>query len=243
LSYFESRLKVDFNIINDIKDKLEICEKIHIRNLILEPIDNLQAITKKIKKIIENYTKIKIYYRCNLTSKNINEFRRDIKKYGNFPGILSLESSNKNVQMHASKDSRIDLISFSKQEIITTITPGIISLVKQNKKFIEFSLSPIFLDNKSVQSKNFRNLYRSLRLIRNYNADYIISGNFIESFQIRHPRALLSICHTLLEIPLIEAKKIFRQNPIKLLNNVQNRLNNKNVEEGVSLLRKRGEKH
>ena len=110
------------------------------------------------------------------------------------------------------------------------------SLAKQNKKFIEFSLCPIIVDNKSIQSKNFRYLYRFVQKARTLKADYIISGDFNELFDIRHPRALMSICNTLLDIPLEELKIIFKQNPLKLLRRIKKRGDNTILENGVKLI-------
>lgn len=240
MSYFESRLRVDFNNIFDIRNKLEICEKLHIKNLILEPIDNLQRITRDIKDRVRNMTNINVYYRYNLTSKSIKEFRNDIKKYRNFSGILSIESSNKDVQIHAVRDSRIDLLSFSHLETIKTLTDGVISLTKQNNSFIEFSLSSIMVKNRSIQSKNFRNLYRFIHKVRNLKANYILSGDPNELFDIRHPRALISICYTLLDIPLAELKSVFKENPVKLLKKIEKRQDSTILENGVKLIRNGG---
>ncbi|KKM07269.1 hypothetical protein LCGC14_1735580, partial [marine sediment metagenome] len=125
---------------------------------------------------------------------------------------------------------------FSDKEIIKTLTPGVISLTKQNKSFIEFSLAPIMETNQVLQSKNFRNLYRFMHLARKLKANYIISGNFVDLFDFRHPRALVSICYTLLGFPLDVAKKIFIKSPGILLERIQKR-KDKNIEPGVRIIK------
>ena len=70
--------------------------------------------------------------------------------------LLSVETFDKDTQIYAAKDSRVDILSFSEQKFLKTLSRGVISLVKQSGSFIEFSLAPIMITNKSIQSKNFR---------------------------------------------------------------------------------------
>ena len=237
MSYFESRLRVNFENPSEIKKKLDFCERLGIKNLILEPKNNIRKISLSLKKEIENLTKINIFYRITLKPSGLNDLKKIIKDYNNFSNILSVETPDKDAQLYAAKDSRVDLISFSAQTILKTLTPGVISLAKQNGSFIEFSLAPIMVSNKSIQSKNFRNLYRFIRLVRNLKANYIINGNFEELFDFRHPRALISICYSLLEIPLIDAKKAFKDNPRILLKKVQERQDSDLLDTGVKLIK------
>jgi len=237
LSYFESRLRVNFDDLNEIKEKLELCEKLGIKNLILEPKDDVQNISLEFKRIIRNITKINIYYRHTLKPDNLQDFKKRIKRFNNYPEILSVETSNKDIQIHAVRDSRVDLISFSHPEMIKTLTNGVISLAKQNNSFIEFSLSSIMVKNRSIQSKNFRFLYRFIHKVRNLKANYILSGDFNELFDIRHPRALISICYTLLDIPLAEIKRAFKENPVRLLKRIEKRQNDAILENGVKLIK------
>ncbi len=236
MSYFESRLRVNFDDLNEIKKKLELCEKLGIKNLILEPKEDIQNISLEIKRIIKDTTKINIYYRHTLNPDNLQDFKKSIKRFNNHPEILSVETSNKDIQIHAARDSRVDLISFSHPEIIKTLSNGVISLAKQNKSFIEFSLSSIMVKNRSIQSKNFRKLYRFIHKVRKLKGSYILSGDFNDLFDIRHPRALISICYTLLDIPLAELKSAFKENPLKLLKRIEKRQDSAILENGVKLI-------
>jgi RNase P/RNase MRP subunit p30 len=237
LSYFESRLRLDFDNIQDIKRYLEICKKLAIPNLILEPTNNITHLSSELKKKIENETSLKIYYRINLRLENMEDYKKNIKKFNNFSDILSIETSNKEIQLQAARDSRVDIVSFSDPKILRSLTSGVISLVNQNNSFIEFSLSSIMVENKVNQSKNFRNLYRSIQLVRKTNTNYIISGNFKDPYDLRHPRNLISICHTLLELPIVEAKKAFFQNLEKLILRVNSRNDRDILETGVKLVK------
>ncbi|MFX1502501.1 MAG: RNase P subunit p30 family protein [Promethearchaeota archaeon] len=237
MSYFESRLPVNFDDFNEILIKLKLCESLGIKNVILEPKNNLVAIPSDIKEKIKSKTKLNTYYRINLRMNNFEIFKKRLKDYNIFSDILSVESLNKEVQLLSARDSRVDIVSFSDPEILKSLNPGIISLTKQNKSFIEFSLAPIMISNKVNQSKNFRNLYRYIQLALKLKANCIISGNFDDIYDFRHPRALISICHSLLDISLDRAKKMFKTNPIILLERNKNQIRN-NFDPEVKLMKK-----
>jgi len=236
LSYFESRLPIDFDKITEMLKKLEFCEKLGIKNVILEPKNDLDVIPLEIKMKIKKNANLNIFFRINLRIVNLEDFKKRIKRYNNFSDILSIESLNKEVQLQAAKDSRVDVISFSNPQIIKTLTPGVISLTKQNNSFLEFSLDSIMITNKINQSKNFRNLYRFIQLALKYKANCIISGNSDDLYDLRHPRALMSICNSLLGISLDKAKKIFMVNPILLLERTE-RHNNNIIEPELRLIK------
>jgi RNase P/RNase MRP subunit p30 len=231
LSYFESRLTANFDDFDDIQRKLKFCERLGIKNVILEPKNPLFTIPLDIKEKIKTKTKVNTFYRINLRLNNLEAFKKKLKHYNGFSDILSVESLNKEIQLLAARDSRVDIVSFSDPEVLKTLTPGIISLTKQNKSFLEFSLAPIMVSNKINQSKNFRNLYRYIQLALKLKASCIISGNFDDVYDFRHPRALISICYSLLDISLDRAKKIYKTNPILLLERKRNQIKNKSEPE------------
>ena len=236
MAYFESRLVVDVGNFDVLEKKIDFYMNLNVDNLILEPQKNTN-LTLTLKEKIRDKTNINIFYRINLRINEVNEFKKRIKKFNKFPEILSIESLNKDVLILAARDSRVDIVSFSDQNNLKALTPGIVSLIKQNGSFIEFSLSPLMIKNKTTQSKNFRSLYRALQLVMKLKPNCIISGNFKNSFDFRHPRALISICNTLLDIPLDEAKRIFKENPRKLLRRVHQKGDNNIFEEDVKLIK------
>ncbi|MFW9900220.1 MAG: RNase P subunit p30 family protein [Candidatus Thorarchaeota archaeon] len=227
MSYFESRLPIDIYNLTEVQKKLKLCEELGIKNVIIEPKKIKTEIILENKKAIERETNLNIFYRVNLKLDNLNAYKSRIKHFNNFSDILSIESLNKEVQIHAARDSRVDIISFSDPEIMKTLTPGVISLTRQNNSFLEFSMAPIMVRNKIYQSKNFRNLYRTIQLALKLKANCIISGNFDDIYDFRHPRALISICNSLLGIPLGKAKNIFTINPNLLIGRSKKRVDNK----------------
>jgi len=241
LSYFESRLRVNTSNFKEIEQKLHFCKLLGIQNVIVELENNGEKMRSDLKRRIEEITYINVKYRTNINPKNLESLIKTLKGIGQSSNVIVVESADKKIQIQAAKDSRVDVVSFSEQAALKTIFPGVISLTKQNQSFIEFSLASIMVKNKSLQSKNLRNLYRGVQLANKLNANYIISGNFDHLYSIRHPRALISVCHTLLGISMLRAKNSFSKNVVSLLNRVQMRQDKNFIETDVKLII-RGEK-
>ena len=240
MSYFESRLRLNTNNFKEIEQKLHFCKFLGIQNVIVELENNGEKMRSDLKRRVEEITNINVKYRATINPKNLESLIKKLKGIGQSSNIIVVESADKKIQIQAAKDSRVDIISFSEQDALKTIFPGVNSLTKQNQSVIEFSLAPLMVKNKSLQSKNLRNLYRGVQLANNLNANYIISGNFDELYSLRHPRALISVCHTLLGISLLQAKNCFSKNVLALLNRVQMRQDKNFIESGVKLIN-RGE--
>jgi len=236
LGFFESRVPIDIKKYDDIINRLRFLQKLGFNNVILEPVNNIEKFPKNLKKKIRESIELNIYFRINLKPKNIVELKQTIKKYDNFSDILSVESGNKEVQIFCARDTRIDVISFSYPHIAKTLTPGVLSLSKQYNSFIEFSFSPIFNENKTIQSKNIRLIYTSLRMTLAKNAYYFISGNFSNLFDYRSPRVLISVCQTLIDLSSSNAKLALRENPSKLIDKLNTKVNPNIIEEGVRII-------
>ena len=159
-----------------------------------------------------------------------------MRKYAKLPYILSVEALSKEVQLFVAKHPQVDIVSYSDVDILKTITPGVISLTKQNGSLLEFSLSPIMVKNQQIQSKNFRNLYKAIHLAINNNALFILNGNFENTYHLRHPRGLISICHSLLDLPLNLANKSFSENVRILIKRVENRSNGSKLNTGIRII-------
>jgi len=233
---FESRLRVNFDDLNEIKQKLTICEKLGIQNLILEPKIEQDVVNDKKKREIQDLTEINIFFRRTYKIKNLHKLKQKIKQFKTVEEIVSIESSDQEVQNYAARDSRIDLISFSNYGLLKSFSEGVVSLAKQYNTYIEFCLNSIMIEKRSYQSKVFRSLFKLINM--GIDRKLILSGDFKNPYDLRHPRSLISITHTLFEMPISKAKKAFSSNVIALLEKVQLRTNPSMFEDGVKLIKK-----
>jgi len=241
LPYFEARLPINFKDEKNINDKLKICEWLGVTHVILE-IDersfnnNMKQISRLLNLINTKKTPA-LYLRINIKPLNLKDFKRKIKTYEKQPHIISVETANKEIQIRAARDSRVDLLSFSDPAILKTLDKGVLSLTKQNNSFIELSLSPLMEDNKYLQSRYFRNFYRFIHLAIREKANYIVSGNFHHPLEIRHPKTFISICHSLFDLSIPQAKNAVRTNVERLINRSKFRYDKNYFENGVKLLK------
>ncbi|MBY9003016.1 MAG: hypothetical protein KGD73_03510 [Candidatus Lokiarchaeota archaeon] len=241
MSYFESRLRLDMENFEEIKNKFSVCEKLGIRNVIVEPVGNFRNLGTDLREKLESLTKMHIYYRISLQPKNVDDLKNKLSTKilsanKKLPTILSIETPIKEIQIQAAKDSRVDVITFTNPQTMKTLTPGVISLSKQNRSFIEISLSSMMVVNKAQQSKNFRELYRIIHLVKSLRGTLLINGNFEDQYHLRHPRSLISICHTLLGLSMIDAKKAFNENVKKLIERVYDRYDKNFIEYGIKFI-------
>ncbi|TFF98874.1 MAG: hypothetical protein EU547_00245 [Promethearchaeota archaeon] len=233
---FESRLKVNIQDLNEIKQKLSLCEKLGINNVILEPKNEIFKIQSKRKEYIQDLSEVNIYFRNTYYIKDLNELKQKIKLFKKSEDIISIESPNQEVQNYASRDSRIDLISFSNYEILRTASDSVLSLARQYNTFIELCLNSIMIKKKSYQSRVFRSLYKLFNMkIEN---KLIISGNFKHLYDLRNPRSMISIVHTLFDMPIQKAEDAFSRNVLSLLERVKLRNDPSRFENGVRIIKK-----
>ncbi len=236
MGFFESRVPVDIKKYDDIIKRLRFLQKLGFKHVILEPVNSIEKFPKNLKKKIRDSIELNIHFRINIKPKNIMELKQIIKKYDNFSDILSVESGNKEVQIFCARDTRVDVLSFSYPHLTKTLTPGVLSLSKQYNSFIEFSFSPIFNENKYIQSKNIRIIYNSLRMTLAKKAYYFISGNFSDLLDYRSPIVLISICQTLIDMKPSSAKLALRDNPLKLIDKLNSKRNPNIIEDGVRII-------
>lgn len=213
-------------------------EFVGFQNLFMEI--SPQEFKKNVELIqkIQNQTKIKLFYRVTVHTNDVNEFNCALNKISNYKAlIIVLQSTNKDLLTFAAKNSRIDVLSFSSVEEIKSLTPGIISLIKQSKKYIEISLIDLFMQKTFERSRSFREIYKILRLANNKEHIFIYAGLESSIYYIKGPREIISILNSIFEIPLSKAKSILSTNPSGLIENIQNRTDVNFLEDGVRIVK------
>ncbi len=216
MAYFEGKLSFNTEDPTTFSEILSTYNELGLKNIVIELEDPKELQSISLTRLLSKYRNLNFFYRLNIRTENINEYKTKLKKCKNLPFVISIESSNKDIQLNAAKDNRVDLLSFSTIPILRSLTTGVLSLTRQFNTFLEFSLAPIMIESKYIQSKNFRLIYKSIQLSLKSKTSFIITGNFRQKYDCRHPKTLLSVSHTLLDLPYDIAKKCFSKN-IELL--------------------------
>ena len=146
MSYFESRLRLNLKNFKAIQQKLNFCQDLGIKNLILEFENGVKNITPELKDKISKFSTIKLYYRTTIRPKNLDDLKKKLKQANNFSGITSVESPDRKTQIQAAKDSRVDIVSFSDENIIKTII--IVPIFVEINMIIFLFSSHILINNK-----------------------------------------------------------------------------------------------
>ena len=97
MAYIESRIPVNFNNFIEIKKKLDICENLGIKNIILEPKNGIEKIPIDFRKRVQNESKVNIFFRINLRINKVDEFKAKIKKYSKLNLINLFKDTQKKI--------------------------------------------------------------------------------------------------------------------------------------------------
>ncbi|PWI48452.1 hypothetical protein CEE45_06885 [Candidatus Heimdallarchaeota archaeon B3_Heim] len=149
----------------------------------------------------------------------------------NFP-IISVKCFDAEIAGWAAQDNRIDILSFPPHQIGKLFTRSIAKLMIKFVKYLEISLSELYLSPERVQIPTFRHIQQALEIAQLKSVPVIInSGASIQS-SLRPPWELASLSQILLstkETPLESISTI----PTQLLSRNQVKISNDYIAPGI----------
>jgi len=177
--------------------------------------------TKNYKSIlheIQKNTTLCVYGKVLLYPKTIDTLKKILNSLQiHTDQLIAVHSTDKEILTFSANDSRVDIISIPRILDLMHITPGIISLVKSNKKFLEISLNDIVKTKIHERSRLFHELSKFLQLIGN-NTHILLHGGSEDSvYQIRGPFEIVTIFNAIFDVPLNKSKLIVKSNPEQLI--------------------------
>jgi len=238
--YFNSRINLDGLSLQQIIKKLKLYQKLGFHQFILDqkfsdengdcsPVTSLNKdYQNKIHRIISIVDPPSISELKKLLSKITS-----LKRY-----IIAIESDNKDILAFAANDSRILVIQATKLKYMKILDDGIVSLLKQSKKYVCFSLIGIFKQQGLLRSRNLREISKFLSLFKNKEYILIYGDDEDDNLFLRGPRELISVLNSIFDIPILKAKSFFRDNPLNLVNYVERKLSSNTIEEGLRIIKK-----
>lgn len=229
------------NSINStIFDKfIEVYKWVGYQNLFFEVNFPLEFDLSRFINEINMKYKINLFPKTIIRPHSLNHLRDLLSKISQFKNILvAIESTDKDILSFSAHDSRIDIISVTSTDLIKELTPGIISLLKQNsgKKFIEVSLIDAFSSKNYQRSKIFREIYKIISLVVKSQDLIIYGGQELKINHIRGPIEITNIFNTIFEIPLNISKRFVRENPQILINKLIQRTDKNYIENGIRII-------
>ncbi len=186
---------------------------------------------------IQSQTNLEVYGKITLYPNDIKHLKtelRSIKKLDTF--FIAVQSTNKDVLTFAVNDSRVNCISCPKITNLKYITPGVISLIKTNQKFIEISLRDVILSKTHERSRVFHNLSKFLNNMHTYMNSVIYGGWEENILEIIGPYEIKAIFSAIFDLPDKISNSIVKTNPQKVLNQLKNAYNSCYIQEGVRII-------
>ncbi|MHA1871638.1 MAG: RNase P subunit p30 family protein [Promethearchaeota archaeon] len=235
--YTNSGVLIENYDLDVLKKKFNILKWVGYQRIFIDMVFKKNKDFDQILKKIEDITDLPVYGRIIFKPSSLKDLKNNLNyanKLKKF--ILTLESIDKDILSFAAKDSRIDVISLRTSQLLSNISDGILSLIRQNNKYIDISLYHTFSLNNFERSKYFREFSKIIHFLRKHPLIGLYSGIEDSYYYIRGPRAIISILNSIFELPLIKSKYLLRENPQTLLEKIEERTDRNFIMDGVRII-------
>jgi RNase P/RNase MRP subunit p30 len=166
--------------------------------------------------------------------KNLKNILPTLTKYSEF--LISVQSVDKDILTFSINDSRVDSIQFPNISELSCITPGIISLLKSNKKVIEISLKDALSSKPQERSRLFHEMHKFLALIKDKDQLIAYGGSEDSVYDIRGPHEIISIFTALFDRSISCGKILVKSNPERICLMLNERAHNPDFTKDVKIV-------
>ncbi len=171
------------------KSDFELFSLTSIYESIIDTSYNLEQTIIKFKKYLLNMDSNQhiIVTRKNVSSRSIEEIKKNLAGIRFQHELVCVCSNKKNILKWAATDRRIDFISVDLLENASSIDSALCSLIKQNDKLLEISLSALLTskDDKEL-SLILRNGRKLIKLLKQSHVPFTFSMNPLSPLHLRN---------------------------------------------------------
>lgn len=186
---------------------------------------------------IQEEENLEIHGKIIISPKTQKDLKNSLKNLSNFSDFLiSVNSIDKDLLTLAINDSRVDVISFPSIRDLNHVTSGIISLLKFQKKFLEFSFRDVLRTSAHERSRLFHEINKFLHTVSNSTQILLYGGCERSIFEIRGPREIATIFAAIFDLPYQTSKKIVQSNPEQIIKNLSERKSTNHFPNGVKII-------
>ena len=168
------------------------------------------------------------------TQKSLKKSLNILKNFSDF--LICVNCVDKDLLTLAINDSRVDLISFPSIRDLSHVTSGIISLLKSQKKFLEFSFRDVIRSATHERSRLFHEIDKFLHIVSNNTQILLYGGCERSIYEIRGPREIATIFTAIFDLPHQTSKKIVQSNPEQIIKNLVERKSTNHFPNGVKTI-------
>jgi RNase P/RNase MRP subunit p30 len=158
-----------------------------------------------------------VFPRITIQPKTPDDLKRQLNELLQYKLLIAVKSSEKEILEIAARDGRVDLLVITDLNIQKTLTKGILSLVKQNNCFLDFSLLPIIELENNQRTKVMRMLYRLFLMAKPLKFMYTHGMYSNNKWLFRGPREITALLSAIFQISDFEAKKMVETNTESLV--------------------------
>jgi len=168
------------------------------------------------------------------TQKDLKNALKNVKSYSDF--LICVNSIDKDILTIAINDSRVDAILFPNIQDLSYVTSGIISLLKTQEKFLEFSFRNVLGTTTNERSRLFHEIDKFLSIVSTCTQILLYGGCERSIYEIRGPREIATILTAIFDLSLQTSKKIVQSNPERFINILLERKSSNHFSQGVKII-------
>ncbi|MHA1308443.1 MAG: RNase P subunit p30 family protein, partial [Candidatus Heimdallarchaeota archaeon] len=145
------------------------------------------------KKVKNTSSHIEHISRLEIHPKNVSELRKELQKQRPKCEILSIRADNAKIAQWVVKDNRVDIVAVPGRMIKEIVTKQFANVAADNQTFIEINLQSL-LDEEKNRSISLRNLSRTMNIILQMNAPFVLSLGVKSPYEFKAVRSIIALC-------------------------------------------------
>lgn len=157
-----------------------------------------------------------LFPRVTLEPSNSQNLKKELSHWISKRCIIAVQSTDKSILEIAARDGRVDMISIPTLNYIKELSKGILSLVKQNRIYLDLHWGELIMSYGNKRTRMMRSYYKLFKEAKPHLFQYIIgTGQGTQRYSlesIRGPREIGAILSSIFEIPEMHSKKMVRDN-------------------------------
>jgi RNase P/RNase MRP subunit p30 len=166
---------------------------------------------------------VQIITRLDIDSSQINRDKiiNLLRKQRRKVPIISINCHDAEIASWAAQDNRVDILTFPINKIGKLFSRSIAKLMIKFPKFLEISLSNLYIISERHQIPAFRQVKQALKLAQQKNVPVIINSGSKNVDELRHPLELVSLAYQFFKDPPVDSistipNKFVKENLLKI---------------------------
>ncbi len=217
----------------------EMAKRLDFQNICLADFPDMNVEEfKKLSKIAPEYN-INLFSRVDLIGNQIDELKKDLKKFRRAVNLCAIMITDKRVSRWAARDSRFDIFFFPTKFDPKLFDRSSANFCSENSIAIEINIRPLLKTYGVVRSKFLRNTRKVVDTALKKEIVLLISSGAKSIYEMRAPKELISL-GTLINIPEELGKQCLTKNPEQIITSNIEKMREGYITEGLRIITNSG---